>query len=95
MTEFTKEKIMELCLKEVMDIRVTKRDDDNRFMGTPNIELEFDKDTLDPRIIVGGESIQLRRKKDKPSLCERCLQYWHPKKFCRKKECKIVGVLCL
>ena len=34
-------------------------------------------------IIIGGENIQLRMKKERPTLCERCLQFGHPKKYCR------------
>ena len=47
------------------------------------MELDFEKDTLDPHIIMGGENIQLRMKKERPILCERCLQFGHPKKYCR------------
>ena len=35
-------------------------------MGPPIIELEFEKDILDPHIIIGGESIQLKMTKEKP-----------------------------
>ena len=64
--------------KDVLDIRMLRRDDNNRLMGPPIIELE----TMDPYIITGKESIQLRMKKEKPTLCERC-QFGYPKKFCR------------
>ena len=37
-----------------------RRDNENRLMGPPIIELEFEKDTLDLHIITGGEKIQLR-----------------------------------
>ena len=40
-----------------------RRDDDNRLMRPPIIELEFEKDILDPQIIIEGEKIQLRMKK--------------------------------
>ena len=46
-----------------MDIHVPRRDDDNKLIGPPIIKLEFEKDTLDPHIIIGGESIQLQIKK--------------------------------
>ena len=39
------------------------------------IELEFEKDTLDPHIIIGEENIQLRMKKERPTKCEICLQF--------------------
>ena len=39
-----------------------RRDNDNRLMGSPIIELEFDKNILNPHIIIGGENIQLRIK---------------------------------
>ena len=61
--EFTKEKIMEMCPKDVVDICMPKRDDDNRLMGPPIIKFEFEKNTLCPHIIIGEESIQLRMKK--------------------------------
>ena len=48
---------MEMCSKDVVDIRVPRRDDDNRHTGSPIIKLKFEKDTLDPYIIIGGESI--------------------------------------
>ena len=54
-------------------------DDENRLMGPPIIEL----DTLDQHIIIVGENIQLRMKNERPTLCERCLQFGHHKKFCR------------
>ena len=73
LTEFTKEELMEMCPKDVVHIHMPRRDDGNRLMGPPIIELEFEKDILDPHKIIGGESIQLRMKKQKPTLCERCL----------------------
>ena len=57
--EFTKEEILEMCPKDVRNIRMLRRDDENRLMGPPKIELEFEKDTLDPHIIIGGENFQL------------------------------------
>ena len=51
-----------------------RRNHENRLMGTPIIELEFEKDVLDQRIIIGGENIQLWMKKERPILYERCLQ---------------------
>ena len=61
-----------------MNIRIPRKDDENRLMGPPIIELEFKKDTLDPHI-VRGENIQLQMKKERPTLCERCLQFGHKK----------------
>ena len=49
----------------MLNIRVHRRDDGDR--------LEFEKDTLDPLIIIGEENVQLRMKKERPSLCERGL----------------------
>ena len=72
-----------MCPKDVMDIRVSRRDDDNRLIGPPIIELEFEKDTLDSHIAVVGESIQLKMKKEKPTLCKRSLHFGHLKKLCR------------
>ena len=71
-----------MCPKCVIDIRVPWRVDDYKLMGPPIIELEIEKNKLDPHIIVGGESIPLRMKKEKPTLCERCFQLGHPKRFC-------------
>ena len=65
--------------KGVVDIRVPRRDDGDRFVGPPMIKLEFDKYTLDEHIIIGRESIQLRMKRKRPILCERCLQFGHLK----------------
>ena len=48
---------MEMCPKDVMDIHIPRRDDDNRLMGPPIIELEIEKDILDPHKIIRGESI--------------------------------------
>ena len=63
-----------------------RRDDDNRLMRPPIIELEFEKDILDPHIIVGRENIQLQMKKERPTLCEKCLQFDHPKKVLQKQQ---------
>ena len=57
LAEFTKEEIMEMCPKDVMDISMPRRDDENRLMGPPIIELEIEKDILDPHKIIRGESI--------------------------------------
>ena len=46
------------------------------------IELEFEKYTLDPHIII-GENIQLQMRKKRPTVCERCLQFGHQQKYCR------------
>ena len=61
-TEIMKEEIMAMCRRDVMDILVPRWDDDNRLIGSPIIELEFEKDTLGLYIIIGGECIQLRMK---------------------------------
>ena len=51
---------MEICLKDVVDIRVPRRDDDNRFMGSLIIELKFEKD-----IIVRGKSKRISKERGK------------------------------
>ena len=38
-----------MCPKDVMDIRIPRRDDDNRLMGPPIIELKFKKNILNPQ----------------------------------------------
>ena len=48
---------MAMCPEDVVDIRVPRRDDGDKLMGLSIIKLEFDKDTLDPHIIIGGEDI--------------------------------------
>ena len=48
-----------MCPKDVTDIRMSRRDDDNRLVGPPIIELEFEKDILNPHKIIGEEKIQL------------------------------------
>ena len=47
LVEFTKEEILYMCPKDVMDICMLRRDNENRLMGPSIIELEFEKDTLD------------------------------------------------
>ena len=37
-------------------------------MDPPIIELEFEKDTLNPHIIIGGENIQLRIRNERDQL---------------------------
>ena len=59
LVEFTKEDILEMRPKDVTDICMPRRDDKNRLMGLPIIELECEKDNLDPHIIIGGENTQL------------------------------------
>ena len=94
--EFTKNQILEMRPKE-MDIHMLTRDNENR------TGLEFEKDIMDPHIIIGGENIRLRMKKEKPTLFERCLQFGHQKStaevtrnlaqtaqnICRREECTI------
>ena len=41
-----------MCPEDVTDICMPRRDNENRLMGPPIIELEFEKDTLDPHIII-------------------------------------------
>ena len=81
LVKFMKEEILEMCPKDVTDILMPRRDSENRHMVPPIIELEFEKDILDPHIIRGGESIQLGIRK---TLCKRCLQFGHPEKCCRR-----------
>ena len=64
-----------MCPKDVTNIRMTRRDNKNRLTGPQIIELEFEKYILDPHIIMEGENIQLQMKKERPILCERCLQF--------------------
>ena len=47
-----------MCFKDVVNIHMPRRDDDSRLMRPPIIELEFEKHTLDPHIIIEGESIK-------------------------------------
>ena len=51
---------MELSPTDVVDM--SRRNDENRLKGPTTTELEFEKDILEPHIIIGGESIQLRMK---------------------------------
>ena len=69
---------MEMCPKDVVDIRVPRRDDRDRLRSPPIIE---QKENLDPHIIIGEKSIQLQKKKEKPALCEKCLQFRQPQQF--------------
>ena len=57
MAEFTRNEIMSMCPKDLVEIRVPKRDDGDKLMGPPIIELKFEKDILDRHIIIRGESI--------------------------------------
>ena len=72
-----------MCLKDITDICMPRRDNENRLMVPPIIEVEFEKDTLDQHIITGRENILLQMKKGRPILFESCLQYGHTKKYCR------------
>ena len=83
LVEFMKEKILEMDSKGVMDICMPRRGDDNRLVGLPIIELQFEKDILDLHVIIGGENVQLRMKKERPNLCKKCLQFGHPKEYCK------------
>ena len=69
-----------MCPKYVVDIHILRRNDNSRLMGPPIIELEYEQDILDPHIIIGGESIGLQ----KLTLCERYLQFGHPKNFAKE-----------
>ena len=68
LVEFTKEEIMEMCPKKVVGIFVPSRDDDNRLMEPQIIKLEFEKEILDPNIIIGEENIRLQMKKERPTF---------------------------
>ena len=46
-----------MCPKDVVDIPVPRRDDEDK-QSIPKLEIE--KDTLDPNIIIGGEGNQIR-----------------------------------
>ena len=63
LTEFTKEEVMKMFPKDVVEIPVPRRDDDNRLMGPPIIELEFEKDTLHPHIIIDEKAPNYQLKK--------------------------------
>ena len=52
-----------MCHEDVIDIHVPRRDDNSRLTRLLIIELEFDRDTLDPHIVIGRENLQLRMKK--------------------------------
>ena len=52
-------------------------------MTTDFKKLEFEKDILDPHIVIGGKYIQIRMKREKLTLCERCLQFGYLKEYCR------------
>ena len=48
-----------MCPKDVVNIHVPRKDDEDRLMGPSIIELEFEK---------GGKSIQLRMKRETPTF---------------------------
>ena len=85
LVEFIKEEILEIC-SNITNICMPRRVNENRLMGPPITELEFENDNLNPHVIIGGENIQLRMKKERPTLGKSCLQFGHPKKYCRSAE---------
>ena len=52
LVEFTKKKIMAMWPKDDVDICVPRRNDDKRLMRPTIFELDFEKVTLDPHIII-------------------------------------------
>ena len=54
LVEFTKEEILEMCPKDVTDIPIPRRDNNNSFMRPLIIELVFEKDILEAHIIIGS-----------------------------------------
>ena len=64
LAKFTKGEIMAMFPKNVVDIRMPRRDVWDRLIGPTIIKLKFENDALDPGIIIGGENIQLRIKRD-------------------------------
>ena len=86
LAEFTRDEILEMYPEDVIGIYVPRRDDKSRLTGPLIIELEFDRDTLDPHIVNGRENFQLRMKKERPTIYKRCLQFGHPKKYCRSEK---------
>ena len=72
-----------MCPKDITDVRMPRRDSDNRLIGPPIVELEIKRDIMDQHILIGGENIKLRMKKERATLFERYLQFEHPKKYCR------------
>ena len=70
---------MAMSPKDVVDICMPRRDKGDRLIGLPIIELEFEKDTLDPHIIIGGVNISSRQR-GKPERENRRSKNWqkHP-----------------
>ena len=48
LAEFTKEKRMEMCPKDVVDIGMHRRDDGKNLMGLKIIGLKFETDIIEP-----------------------------------------------
>ena len=96
---------MEMCPKNVVNICMIRRDNDNRLIGPPIIELEFKKDILEPHIINGGKNIQIQIKKRNQQYVKNASSLGTPKSsaeasgnsaetaqsLCRKEKCTIVG----
>ena len=51
LAEFVKKEIMEICPKDVVDIRIPRKDDDNKVIGLLIIELKFEKKVMEPHNI--------------------------------------------
>ena len=47
-----KEEILEMCPKDITDIRMPRRDNKNSIMGPPIIDLEFENDKLGTDLIL-------------------------------------------
>ena len=63
LAEFVKEEIMEMCSKDVVNIRVPRKDHYNRLMGPPIIETEPLREEEEPPQIV-------KINKDEKKICE-------------------------
>ena len=75
-----------MCPERVTQVIMPNKDHVGKIRGLPIIELRTDKEVVDTHIAIGGERIEIRKKKERPVLCKGCLQFGHPEKYCTRNE---------
>ena len=60
-----------------------RKDSERKVIGPPIIELETDREMMDIHIF-RKQKISDKKKKERPIICNRCINFGHPEKNCNK-----------
>ena len=59
-----------MCPEWVTQVIMPNKDHEGKIRGLPIIELRTDKEVVDAHLAIGGERIEIKKKKEKPVLCK-------------------------